>query len=70
MEILILTVIILALIQLWVIGIFINSILIEVLEKEKSEKIQKNIKKGILLIFKIVFVTVVILLLLWISQFV
>ena len=66
----ILTVIILALIQLWVIGIFINSILIEVLEKEKSEKIQKNIQKGILLIFKIVFVTVVILLLLWISQFV
>ena len=70
MEILILTVIILARIQLWVIGIFINSILIEVLEKEKSEKIQKNIQKGILLIFKIVFVTVVILLLLWISQFV
>ena len=70
MEILILTVIILALIQLWVIGIFINSILIEVLEKEKSEKIQKNIQKGNLLIFKIVFVTVLILLLLWISQFV
>ena len=70
MEILILTVIILAIIQLWVIGIFINSILIEVLQKEKSEKIQKNIQKGILLIFKIVFVTVVILLLLWISQFV
>ena len=55
MEILILTVIILAIIQLWVIGIFINSILIEVLEKEKSQKIQKNIQKEILLIFKIVF---------------